>query len=77
MQLQYETVKKSQAEEQGRQQAEAGQQAKSEQPQQVDAVGYLHGRSLRTHRCTVYAVVTRSDLQGPKQSVATRIGYRR
>ncbi|DBA80872.1 TPA: hypothetical protein ACH3X1_008081 [Trebouxia sp. C0004] len=47
-QLQYETVKKAQAEAQARQQAEAGQQAKFEQPQ-----------------------------QGPKQSVATRIGYRR
>jgi len=34
-------VKKAQAEEQARQQAEAGQQAKFEQPQQVGAGGCL------------------------------------
>ncbi len=41
LQLQYETVKKAQAEEHARQQAEAGQQAKFEQPQQVGAGGCL------------------------------------
>jgi len=77
LQLQYETVKKAQAEEQARQQAEAGQQAKFEQPQQVGAGDCLYECLLRTHHCVAQAVVTRSDLQGPKQSVATRIGYRR
>ena len=72
--LQYENVKKAQAEAQVRQQAQAGQQPKFDQQQQASVS--LVGLCIEGFTSNRVPLMTAS-LQGAKETVASRIGYRK